>query len=608
MVQLLVQNDPTFFRDTVANIQIDSMDDVPIYYFDGFNPSGTTHQPIYYSASRSMRHYGIFELQIEDENYTIDTEILGRVSKFKLKIGKTESNMNNYLNGFLRGFGHHAGFKGKVLYNIFGYGWLQRANERIVDYNKGPPTLLTNSLEIDQTDDDYFANAHMENLFEDHNVYPPDTKQGWEEGNNAFEFVKADGMDGPTGRSTETAFIPSIVIRFGTIADVIALIEQYTGARAFVDFSQNLQFNALLNSPSGNKGFVFKNQKELNIDDSDWTGYLTSGVLDIARDLTLESSFSNHFYGILAAETAPPVDDAASLSGFESNFANEIAVPFRPPTAPNYAIYLAIQMNDGNADSHVPKTRIRICRDANPFGRYPSTIVNAGGIIDSDDFTEQSYDFSDNKVEVMLAYKGNSLVSSTQWYWMIFSSVNATATEFWKWMHNGGSSALRAIAPNGTSTATDGGGAWTYSSAAPQMKMYILRTKAQAQGFHDDKSTRKHFQLIDSQFNLPINVNTVIGSARYLNGLGRYKTRPRPVYQVVIRPPNKPIFEGDVATLIHDDVKLSTVNNGVRSPAIFGNIGEVTYTAGIKNAGAQDPIQLGMKKVALTIVGNPYRY
>lgn len=600
MVVTLVENDKLYFRETYAAIVIKNMDGVPIWSFDPFNMSGVDFQPIFYQVQRSLRHNGIFELQLEDENYAIDQNQMSRINRIEISIGKKSSNMSAYFYGWTRGFGHHAGFKGKVLYNLFGYGFGQRFNERVLDYNKGPPTLQVNSQEIDQSDTNFQADKLLQNCFEDYNVYPPDVKVGQAEGSLGYGWVEANGL---TSRSQEQYFIPSIVVRFGTINDVVTLIEQYTGAKAWVNTSGDLQFNALLVSPTGNKGFVFKNQKTLNTDDADYTGYLTSGVFDSLRNYTLESGFTNHVYGILAEDSIPPTDDASSLSNFKNNWSNEIAVPFRVPTAPNWRVYLALRLNDGNADSNVPKTRIRMCQDNNPTGALPTTIKNVGGVLDSDDLTQQEYDFSNHGVEVLIGMEGNSLFPSTNWMWLILSSVNATSTEFFEWAHDNGSNGILALAPNGTSSSSDGGSAWTYS-IGPQMRFYLIRVKSQAQAWSDDKSVRKQRQLIDTTFNLPIVVSNALGAARYMVGAGRYQSRPRPTYDITIRPPNKPIFEGDVGTLIHDDLRLSAG----RTPAVFGTIGDVTYTAGVKDGGANDPIQLGMKKMQLTLLGYPTRY
>ena len=600
-----IKDDPNFFRETVFQIKIwddlqaDTDTDPPYYEFDPWDYSTTKNYPTFASLSRSMVHHGIMELQLEDDGYIINTDRLRTPAKFECYQGKQDGEMRKYLFGILRGFGHSAGYKGKILYNLAGYGWGIRMSERIIDFDRNAPVKNLNGIELDQSAVNSRANEILKDGVGNQFEYPNDVDDGQTESTAGYNWIHSNNLD---TSSNIQDFIASVVLRFGTIQDLANLVEQTTGGRVFVDFDRDVQLLSRPFSYSNNHGFVFKDLINRDIDDPDTTAYLTSGLVEYGYSMLVDNGYSNHIYGILPADNDPPVDTWDSYTSYTNNKDFEIAVPFRPPTNPNWMLWIGAQLNDGDADNNVPRSRWRIANDANPLGVLPSTIVNVGGIVNSYYGYQGGYDLDQSKTEAIFITKNRGGLDSRKWYWLILSSVNADATNYWRWARTSSTTATRATAPINTSTSTDGGSGWTYNTAANLMAFFFGRSKAQPMSIINDKSIRKNM-VIDSAVDLPIHVKERFGATVYMLGVARFRTRPRPVFEnVTIRPPNKNIFEGDIATIRHSDLRFGTVKG---SRAVLAQIGDVNYTYGVRNGGGEDPAQIGLKKLSLTLLGYP---
>lgn len=578
----------------------DLTDNALLYSYNPFTATGKQGQPLMLSVSRSINHAGAVRIVFQDSDLVIDKEQVRTPARVKVWLSKENANWVGYFQGFVRGQTKRMGMNDATFYELTTPGLGQRANERILDFDRTTPDTLEDGITLDVNDIQQQADEMIKDSLNDPNEYPQDIRTDRTEGGNGYNFmnhtkVKLAGLND---------YIHSIVARYVTMRDFWNFIEGFTGGRVYVDFDGFARFTPLPTPVNQSTGFVLKRLADPTLDQSDSTCQLVEGSFRQFDSFVIDSGYANRMIGILPADPEPDPDNPPSSSNKTSNLSFEIAMKVRVPTNPNWDLWVGVQLNDGSgADNHVPRSRWRFCRDD---GNKP---MDVGGIIDSFYAYEEGYNLTRGGLQWLRAGNGKDKgvdIDSEEDVWLILSSVNASSTNgYWEWYHdNSGIQGFSATASPNTSDATDGGSGWNVSLSGPSYIYQLLRHKDQAQTISFDQGIGYRSMIEQTIGTFPNQVNTVRGGLKYLLSIGRLRSGPQRTYDnVIIRAPNKPIFEGDLFQI--ENPKYGISQPGRR--AEFGNCADVNYTFGSEK-GTPDLFTLGTKFMTLTIKTYPQGY
>ncbi len=589
--------DPIYSQPLVPNIRVRSLDKTTTHYtFDPFNPhsAAVNGDAIYCSINLSLSHHGTFEFQL-DASGTRDLSNIINGKRVIISMGKSADSMFTHLSGMIRQTGYTRGCENNLLYNVSGFGTGIRLNERILDVLMDEPRVIDGST-IDTTDPVFAANRVVDDALDDDDYYPRGVYPSEVEGTGGYQHINSSGseVDSPI-----TDFIPGVVLRFGEIADLYNQIENYTGARIYVDESDRIQIQPIKTPLSQNIGFKITTNPLLESDFADTTLYPTEEY-SWHDSIATDSGFSNSLFGILSAD--PAIDkEASSVDDFLENKTVEIAMRFRPITNPHWRLWCGVEgvgLTNVQSENSV-RGRWRICRDDNGIP------MNTGGIIANKYmYPNEFYNTADGGLQtIQIMGVGNTDLDENNWYWLILSSVNSTATEYWRWYYDIDLGSTWATAPPATSTADDGGTGWTLGLSR-RFVMFQTRFKSEPHNILDVLSVRKRILIESVVPSFPQQIKTKRAAVKYLAGLIHNTSRPKRVFEFPsLTIPNKPIFPGDTACIVDDRFNFSTSGN----PVIGGQITDINYSMGIKGGGLS-PLSKGQSTMSLSVVAFPGAY
>lgn len=584
-----------------AKFEIRSLNDKQLYYsYNPFTATDTAGQPESLTVSRSFGHHGQATLKFEDVGRVLDKTKIRTPSRLKVWLSKADSNWVGYYSGFLRATmpSMHIGPQSNHLELVSG-GLGQRANERLLDFDRTTPNVLDDGVTLDINDVQQQADEMIEDSLSDSNEYPADTPDSNTEGSDGFNFMNETKVK---DAGTLKDYLHSIVARFVTIQDFWNMIENYTGGRVYIDFDGFAQFTPLPTPLSINKGFLLTRKANPLTDSSDTTCQIVGGSYKQLDSFLIDQGYANKQYGILAADFPPDNDNPGDDDGSVSALANEMATLIKPPTNPNWELWVGVTLDDGSdGDRHVQRSRWRFAQ-ADPV---TGGIVNTGGTIFSFYGYEQDYNITEGGMQwLRIAVDRGQLDSETP-VWLILTSVNASSTTgFWRWNVDDSYKGFSATAAPGASSDSNGGSGWTYFTGGNNFVVRMIRHKDQAFSCSFNGGIRARSLIEQGIGNFPQQVDTPLAGIKYMLALGRMRSSPQRTYpNVIIRPPNLPVFEGDVFQL-----KVPEQNLGIAGrPAEVAQISDVSYTFG-GEVGAQGENALGAKFLDITLRTYPQGY
>lgn len=582
-----------------ARIEIWSLNNQQQYYsYNPFTATGTSGQPESLTVSRSFQHHGQATLKFEDKGRVLDKTKIRTPSRLKVWLSKEDANWVPYYHGFLRATmpSMHIGPESNHLELVSG-GIGQRANERILDFDRTTPSVLDDGVTLDINDVQQQADEMIRDSINDENEYPADTIEDNVEGGSGLGYIDSSHVK---DLGTLKDYLHSIVARFVTMQDFWNMIENYTGGRVYVDFDAAAQFTPLPTPVSVNKGFLLTRKANPLTDSSDTTCQIVGGSYKQLDSFLVDQGYANKQYGILAADFPPDNDNIVDDDGSTSSLANEIATLIKPPTNPNWELWVGVTLDDGtDADRHVQRSRWRFVRN-DPL---TNTIVNTNGTIFSFYGYEQDYNITDGGMQwVRIAVDRGQLDSEVP-VWLVLSSVNASSTTgFWRWNFDNAFGGFSALAANGATSDTNGGTGWTYSTGNNYV-VRMIRHKDQAFSCSFNGGIRSRSLIEQGIGNFPQQVDTPLAGIKYMLGLGRMRSSPQRTYpNIIIRPPNMPVFEGDVFQLKIPEQSVGCAGR----PAEVAQISDVSYAFG-GEVGAQEA-SLGAKFLDITLRTYPQGY
>lgn len=575
-----------------------SLDKSEIFYdYDAFSP--TDPRVIYASVTLSLSHHGQFTIQIDDGDRLLDTTKIANGARVLISFGKTQATLLTHLSGMIRSTGYERGCGENLLYTVSGFGTGIRLNERILDVLMDEPRLLDGST-VDTTDPDYAANKVVDDAFDDADYYPRSIYPSEVEGSGGYEFINSSGT---TVDSPIHDFIPGVVLRFGEIEDLMRQIEDYTGGRVYVDEQDRIQLQPIKTPLSVNNGFKITTDVNLTSDLGANTLYIDQDSdYSFSEAIDKSAGYSNSLFGILPASVVPDVDSSGD-SLYLENKTVEIAFKFKPITNPHWRLYAGVEAigMDNVSDENTVRTRWRVCQDDN------GVPMDTGGIIANRYmYPNQEYNTADGGLQVINIFgRGSNDLDENTWYWLILSSTNATATEYWRWYYNDDENytTTYATASPGTSDANDGGTGWNLGSKR-KFSLFQGRFKAEPYNILDVLGVRKRVLIESVTPSFPQQIRSKQAATKYLCGLVFYSSRPRRVYDFPnLTMPNNPVFPGDVCNIVDSRLDFTTPGNR----AIGGQITDVTYSFGVRGAGSGRDSK-GQSSLSLGVVEFPGAY
>lgn len=595
----LTTGDPTYSSPLLPRIVVMSLDKETTYYsYAGWTPT-TTNGVIYCNVGLSLSNHGTFEFQVDDSTKTLDSATLRNGARVYIYLGKTEPTRVTMLSGMIRQTGYSRGCNDNLIYNVAGFGTGIRFNERILDITLDPP-VTDDGTTIDTSDDEFFADQVIDDSVDDTDYYPKGTANTHVEGTGGYEYIDTSNTQGD---SPIQDFIPGVNLRFGEIDDLHQQIENYTGGRVYVDPQDKLQFQPVKTPLSANTGFVITTNYQPTIDPADTTMYVLSDDYTYTDSISKDAGYSNSLFGILPASVVPDKDTNSDLTNYYQNKDVEIAMRFRPITNPNWRIFATVEgvglTNIQNENT--VRGRFRICADDNGVPK------NTGGIIANRYiYPNEFYSTTESPVQTVEVFgRGSNDLDENSYYWLILSSVNATATEYWRWYKDdvsSSSTAYTATASTGTSSASDGGTGWTINNT--KMAMIQTRFKAEPYNILDHQGVHNRILIESVTPSFPQQITSKMGATKYLLGLVNNSNRPRRVYDFPsLTVPNKPPMPGDVCVLIDSRFSFSTSGNICRA----GQITDLNYSMGIKNGGSS-PSSIGLTSLSMSVIAYPHAY
>lgn len=566
------------------------------YVFNPYTWNNAAGGVTYCSLSLGTNQHGQFEIEFEDASKTIDDTLVKQPARCYIYFGKSESNFNLMLSGMIRQSGYIRGCENNLLYYISGFGTGIRTNERILDVNEAPTKTTRDGVTIDTTDEDFHARNIIDDSVDDGGYYPENiTDEVQEGGDDSYDYLEISGQldDSPV-----KDFIPGMQSRFQEMGDVWNQVEDYTGARAYVDIDDKPQLQPLMTPLSAKYGFMITAHPS-DSDLADTTMYINEDY-SFFNSIQKDAGYSNGMYGILPADLTPDKEYFTDDTYWQQNDDVEIAQRFRPPTNPNWRLFAAVEgvgLTNIQSENSV-RGRWRLAADDN--GEPGEILANRYM------YPNEHYSTSEGGMQTIeIMGRGNTDLSVNRYYWLILSSVNATATEYWKWftfrLVDGRGESMTA-AP-GTSSDSDAGSGWTSTPGYLQM-MLTTRFKAEPFGIFDQKAIDNNILIESVAQGFPQQITSKLAAAKYLVGLMQYSARPRRVFQFPsLTVPNNPVFPGDIAYIVDDRFDFSTSGN----PVVTGSITDLNYTFGVRNAGLS-PSSKGMSSLALNVVGHNQFY
>lgn len=579
-------------------IVIKSLNKTQNYYtFNPFTWNNAAGGVTYCSLSLGTNQHGQFEIEFEDASKTIDDTLVKSPARCYIYFGKSESNFHLMLSGMIRQSGYIRGCENNLLYYVSGFGTGIRSNERILDVNEAPTKTTRDGVTIDTTDTNFHARNIIDDSVDDGGYYPENITDEIQEagGSSIYDYLNASGT---LNESPVKDFIPGIQSRFQEMGDTWNQVEDYTGARAYVDTDDKIQLQPLMTPFSAKYGFMINAQPN-DTDSADTTMYINEDY-SFFNSIQKDAGYSNGMYGILPADLTPDKEYFTDNTYSWENRNVEIAQRFRPPTNPNWRIFAAVEgvgLTNVQSENSV-RGRWRLAEDDNG---EPGTVIANRYM-----YPNEHYSTSEGGMQTIeIMGRGNTDLSVNKYYWLILSSVNATATEYWKWF------TFRLVdargesmtASTGTSSDSDAGSGWTPTPGYLQM-MLTTRFKAEPFGIFDQKAIEENILIESVAQGFPQQITSKLAAAKYLVGLMQYSARPRRVFQFPsLTVPNNPVFPGDIAYIVDSRFNFSTSGN----PVVTGSITDLNYTFGVRNAGLS-PSSKGMSSLALNVVGHNQFY
>lgn len=580
------------YSDTlVPKIVIKSLNKRTTYYsFNPFTWNNAAGGITYCSLGLGTNQHGQFEIEFEDADKTIDDTLVKSPARCYIYFGKSESNFNLMLSGMIRQAGYTRGCEDNLLYNVSGFGSGIRINERILDVNEAPTKTTRDGVTIDPTDHNFHANRLVDNTLDDSGFFPENITSSTVEGTGGLAHINSSGTE---LESPIEDFIPGLVSRFQEMGDAQNQIEDYTGARVYVDTDDRIQLQPLMAPYSARYGFMITTNPQ-DSDSADNTMYVIEDY-SFVNSWQKDAGYSSGMYGILPADTVPESDHFTDNTYYWENKTVEVAQRLRLTTNPNWRIFAAVEavgMANTSSENTV-RTRWRLAYDDN--GAPGEVFANRYM------YANQNYNTADGGMQTIeIMGRGSNDISVNDYYWLIFSSVNATATEYWRWFTNRlvDQRGESMTAAPGTSTATDAGSGWTATPGYSQM-IVTTRFKAEPFGILDEKAINENILIESVAQGFPQQITSKLAASKYLVGLMQYSARPRRVFQFPnLTVPNQPVFPGDIAYIVDSRFNFSTSGN----PVVSGTITDLNYTFGVKNAGLSSNSK-GMGSLALNVVG-----
>lgn len=599
----LTTSNPTYSLPLVAKVVIKSLDRSTLYIHDPFNPPAV-NPVIFCNLNLSLSHHGSFELQIEDSDLTLDTgETLDRTginnaARVLIYLGKTPDKMYLRFSGMVRQSGYTRGCENNLLYNLSGFGTAIRFNERILDVHLEPPVLDSDGVTLDTSNPEFFADEIIDDSVDQKNYYPQGTLKAKVEGDGGYGHLDTSST---VGNSPIQDFIPGVHLRFGEIEDLHSQIENYTGARVYVNQIDKVQFQPLRTPFSENNGFVITTDYQPTRDLADNTMYARSEDYTWADSIDKAAGYSNSLFGILPASVVPDVKTNSGLTDNYENKTVEIAQRFRPITNPNWRLFCTVEAigMDNTADEDAVRARWRICKDDN------GVPMNTGGIVANKYMPpNKHYNTSDGGLQTIeIMGEGNADLNENDYYWLILTSVNATGSIYWRWYKDNDLRSFTATASPGTSSDTNGGTGWT-TKESERMSMLQTRFKAEPYNILDTKAIFNRILIESVVPSFPQQITTKQGATKYLLGLMQGTARPRRVYDFnSVTCPNKPPQAGDVCVIRDPRFNFSMPGHRVEA----GQITDVNYSFGAKGGGST-PSSKGLEELSLSVIGYPNLY
>lgn len=601
MASLTIAQDHYKFHSPMrAKFQIyDVKGKTKFYDYNPFTATGIEGQPLKMFLNRGFGHHGNILLTFENSGNAIDKLNITTPCRIKVQLSKEDGNWTNYLSTIVRKAKSHMHQSDTRFYTLTSYGLGQRANERVLEFDRTTPDVLDDGITLDPNDVQQQADEMIKDTLNDHNEYPSDIMEDQVEGSDGYNFlnetqVKTFGFKD---------YIHSIQDRFVMMQDVWNHIEDFVFGRVYVDYDGFVQFTPYPTPLKQNNGFILTRNLNKTLDLADNTCLVTGMSFGFEDSHLVDSGYTNRMLGILQKDLVPDNINKPNHSNKTSNLSFEIAQLVRFPTNPNWELWAGVQIVDGtDADRHAQRSRWRICR-RNTDG----SIMNVGGIVDSFYGYEQSYNITEGGFEWVRIATEKTNIDSEIYYWLILSSVNASATTgSWEWYHdNGAVRGQSATASPNTSTATDGGSGWTYNKAGPIYDVILRRYKDQPMTCSFDGAIG-HRSMIEQTFGtFNQQVSNYLAATKYFLEIGRLRCRPQRHYPgLVVRCPNRPIFEGDLFQIQVPEFNLSTPGRR----AEYGMCSDVNWVFG-NDAGEEDGLTaLGTKFLNLSIRSFPIGY
>lgn len=587
---------PSYSDPLLPIIRIKSLDKSTTYYtYNAFKPSDQ-NPVIYCSVELSLDHHGVFELQIDDTDRELDTDLISNGARVEISMGKTNSETPKHLSGMIRQTGFTRGCASNLLYNISGFGTGVRFNERILDVIKDAPNTIDGTT-VDTTDPDFAANKIVDDALDSEGFYPENVDSTEVDGTGGYGYINSSGT---VVESPIKDFIPGVLLRFQEAEDLFNQIESYTGGRVYVDRDDKLQFQPTKHS-TGVKGFRITTNINPDADLADSTIYVSSDNYSFSDSIEKNSGFSNSVYGILSASPLPDKDYYNDTGTYYANKTVEIAMRFKPITNPHWRLWCGVEgvgLTNIQSENSV-RGRWRICED------NAGVPKNAGGIVANKYmYPNEFYNTADGGLQtIQVMGKGSVDLDENLYYWLILSSENSTSTEYWRWYYDDSLNAQTATASPGTSSSTDGGSGWSVSSDK-RMLFTQTRFKAEAHCALDNLSVARRIRIESVLPSFPQQIVSKSGAIKYLLASLNQTSRPRRIFQFQgCSVPNLPIHPGDVACIV--DSKFAFSNPGQR--VVAGQVANINHTFGIKDGGSSSQSR-GQTEMSLNVLAFPLSY
>jgi hypothetical protein len=583
----------------ICKITIKSLDRSTTYYTYNSNSPSATNPTIYCSIQLGINQHGSFDIQIiNDDN--LDTALITSGARCYIELGK-EGTFTTVLSGMIRSHGYSRGCENDLLLNLTGYGSGIRLNERIIDWITKPTKLEDDGVTIDQTDSNFFADSILDDTLDRAARFPSDVTSSTVEGTGGYGHI--DTSTTQADSEIHDFMIPTN--RFEEAQSVANLIQDYTLSRVYIDTNDKPQLHSILTPSSANYGFLITNVMDRTNNNGDNTMYIDSASgYEFQDHISKDMGYSSKLYGILSADQKPAEDFFDTDANFYDNKTVEIAQLIRPPSNQGWELYAGVSIqgvNNTNATGAV-RSRWRLCEDDHGKPRNNSGIIKNKYV---DQFNTGDVGDADSIHTVLVMTSKAIDTSENEKYWLILSSVNSTATEWWRWYHNNSSVGGQvATASTGTSSDTNGGSGWTVSKKGPLMFWTGIRAKAEPYTILDDKAVRKRIQIDSNIPSFPPQITDRISAQKYMVMKATTSARPKRVYSFSrLTMPNKPVFPGDIAIIQDSTLNLSTTGNVVSA----GQITDITYNFGIKGGGDSMESK-GENHLNLNVVGYPTSY